>query len=135
MRTAAICFCLCLVANQVSAQAQQSDLGRLSATGIVRGKDGSPQPGVPLTVEGPIGRTLVFTDGSGKWSLYNLAPGSYSIQPAWKSPANSPPRSFSVEKRSVIDRLTRDSSVYEAPVITIDKAPPNLVPNVERNPL
>jgi hypothetical protein len=125
MRTAAICFCLCLVANQVLAQAEQPKLGGLAATGLVVGPDGQPQPGVPLTVEGPQGKTLAVTDERGAWSLYNLAPGLYSIQPAvgQKDASRSAPVNFNVKKRSVFDSLIgTEASVYKAPAMRIDKA-------------
>jgi hypothetical protein len=45
------------------------------------GPDSKPKPGVPLLVLGPQGKTAVFTDKNGRWSLYNLAPGKYEVQP------------------------------------------------------
>ena len=48
-----------------------------SAIGKVIGPDSKPQPGVPLEVTGPEGKTTAFTDQNGQWSLYNLTPGLY----------------------------------------------------------
>jgi hypothetical protein len=52
-----------------------------SATGKIIGPDSKPQPGVPLEVTGPEGKTTAFTDQNGQWSLYNLKPGDYRVKP------------------------------------------------------
>jgi hypothetical protein len=64
-------------AIMVPAQGQ----GSPAATGVLMGPDSKPKAGVPLLVLGPQGKTTVFTDRNGKWSLYNLAPGTYQVQP------------------------------------------------------
>lgn len=120
MRAAAIWLCLCLVTNQAAAQVQQPTSGRLAATGHVVGANGQPQPGVPLRVEGPQGKTLAVTDDKGQWFLYNLAPGSYKVQAVGQKDGGD--ASFSVKQRSVVDRLIgRETPVVKAPAITLDK--------------
>jgi hypothetical protein len=52
-----------------------------SAIGKIIGPDSKPQPGVPLEVTGPEGKTTAFTDQNGQWSLYNLKPGDYTVKP------------------------------------------------------
>jgi hypothetical protein len=61
----------------ISAQGQVSP----AATGVLMGPNSKPQAGVPLLVLGPQGKITVFTDRNGKWSLFNLAPGRYEVQP------------------------------------------------------
>lgn len=51
-----------------------------SATGTVVNASKVPLSGVPVQVTGPKGTTFVFTDESGKWSLYNLPAGTYQAQ-------------------------------------------------------
>jgi hypothetical protein len=127
MRTAVIIFCICVMANQAAAQAEQPSFGGLAATGHVVGPDGQPQPGVLLHVEGPQGRTAVVTDEKGKWFLYNLAPGPYKVQPAvgQKDDGGSAPSlSFYVKERSTYDRFVgKESAVYEAPEIKLNYSP------------
>jgi Carboxypeptidase regulatory-like domain len=117
MRTALICVSLCLITNQVAAQAEQSKPGQLAATGSVVGSDGKPQPGVPLRVEGPTGKTITITDAKGKWSLYNLSPGRYKI---WMTPVGKDetdaPINFDVKPKSWMTWGGEGAAaVYKAP--------------------
>jgi hypothetical protein len=125
MRTAAICFCLCLIATQVSAQAEQSKPGELNATGVVVGPGGQPQAGVSLRVEGPQGRTLAVTDIKGKWSLYNLAPGSYKVEPVGGEKNGGEAITFSVKPKQPwslwFSQQDKNAVAYQAPVIKIDQ--------------
>lgn len=53
-----------------------------SISGIVRGQDGSPLPGVTVTITGdafPAGRSAV-TDAEGAYSLLRLPPGTYQVK-------------------------------------------------------
>ena len=43
-----------------------------SAKGKVIGPNNQPQVGVPVTIEGPLGKTVAITDKSGMWSIYKL---------------------------------------------------------------
>lgn len=66
---------LLMLAGSVSAQTTGS------VSGVVRGADGAPLPGVTVTVSGPLlpaGRTTV-TDESGVWSFQRLPPGEYLV--------------------------------------------------------
>ena len=122
MRTALIFVSLCLMTNQVAAQVEQSKFGQLSATGSVVGSDGKPQPGVPLRVEGPKGKTTTITDAKGKWSLYNLSPGQYKV---WMKPPGKDetetPINFYVKPRSWMTWGGKDDTdVYTAPELKFD---------------
>ncbi|HYO14071.1 MAG TPA: TonB-dependent receptor [Thermoanaerobaculia bacterium] len=55
-----------------------------SVSGVVRAADGSPLPGVTVTVSGPLlpaGRTAV-TDEEGRFSVLRLPPGEYEVNAA-----------------------------------------------------
>jgi hypothetical protein len=79
MRMLHICTAVALLGGLIASSAQGQ--GSPAATGVLIGPDSKPQAGVPLTVLGPKGQVTVFTDRNGKWSLYNLAPGSYEVHP------------------------------------------------------
>ncbi|HSN88018.1 MAG TPA: TonB-dependent receptor, partial [Thermoanaerobaculia bacterium] len=66
---------LLMMAGAVSAQTTGS------VSGLVRGGDGSPLPGVTVTVSGPLlpaGKSTV-TDEAGAWSILRLPPGNYTV--------------------------------------------------------
>lgn len=89
-----------------------------SATGTVVGPDSKPQPGVPIQVNGPNGRTTVFTDANGKWSLYNLAPGTYEVQPGpGVKTTTQAPMNFTIDKSG----LFGSTSTYNTSVMKLDK--------------
>jgi Carboxypeptidase regulatory-like domain len=89
-----------------------------SATGTVIGPDSKPQPGVPVQVNGPNGRTTVFTDANGKWSLYNLAPGTYQVQPGpGVTMTNQAPMNFTIDKSG----LFGSTPTYNTSVMKLDK--------------
>jgi hypothetical protein len=77
-----------------------------AATGKVVGPESQPQPGVPVIVEGPNGKTHAFTDAKGDWSLYNLEPGQYQVRAAINPPgvANDAVE-FTVKDRGVFGRI------------------------------
>ena len=76
-----------------------------AATGKVVGASGQPAGGVPLQVQGPAGKTVVFTDTEGQWSLYNLPAGTYTVAPLTKPTASDQPVEFSVKDKGVVDKL------------------------------
>jgi len=120
MKTAVICFLFCLVANHVVAQTEQPSSGGAAATGIVVGPNGQPEVGVPLKVEGPQGKTLAVTDEKGKWSLYNLAPGSYKVEIVGKGRRST--TNFDVKPTPW---YSKDSpAVYRAPEIKLPEIKP-----------
>jgi Carboxypeptidase regulatory-like domain len=89
-----------------------------SATGSVVGPDSKPQPGVPIQVTGPEGKTTIFTDANGKWSLYELTPGTYQIQPLPGTATTSqPPISFTIDKSGLFSSRPN----YNASVMKLDK--------------
>ncbi|HKV10461.1 MAG TPA: carboxypeptidase regulatory-like domain-containing protein, partial [Thermoanaerobaculia bacterium] len=52
-----------------------------SVSGVVRGADGAPLPGVTVTISGPLlpaGKSTV-TDELGAWSILRLPPGDYTV--------------------------------------------------------
>lgn len=75
------------------------------ATGKVVGPTGQPAAGVPLQVQGPQGKTVVFTDAKGQWSLYNLPAGTYRVAPLAKPTVTGQPIEFSVKDKGVVDKL------------------------------
>jgi hypothetical protein len=102
-------------------QAQQSALGTLAARGKVVGPAQKPQPGVPVQVEGPLGKTVVFTDNAGEWSLYNLPAGRYVVKPIQGATADDPVE-FTVRDRSALGKWFSDSKnaqAYAAPDIKV----------------
>jgi hypothetical protein len=77
-----------------------------AATGAVVGPGSQPQAGVPVIVEGPMGKTHAFTDSKGNWSLYNLEPGEYHVKAAMGSVAEpSDPVVFTVKERGVFGKI------------------------------
>ncbi len=53
---------------------------------------------MPVQVLGPQGKTVIFTDAQGKWSLYNLPAGTYHVEAAGVA---STPAEFAVKSGSV----------------------------------
>lgn len=90
--------------NVVGDQAQ--DAKAQSVTGRIVGPSATPQPGVPLGIEGPSGKTHVFTDEKGYWSLYNLPPGGYKLTIPKSLEPKKDQLKFTIQKRSFIDTLT-----------------------------
>ena len=76
-----------------------------AVTGKVVGPSGTPVAGAPLQVQGPQGKSVVFTDANGQWSLYNLPAGNYRVAPLTKAPASDQPVEFSVKEKGAIDKL------------------------------
>ena len=77
-----------------------------AATGKVVGPQSQPQAGVPVIIEGPMGKTHAFTDSKGDWSLYNLEPGEYHVKPAITSSTDSgEPVTFTVKERGVFGKI------------------------------
>jgi hypothetical protein len=89
-----------------------------AATGKVVGSNNQPLAGVPVQVQGPQGKTVIFTDALGKWSLYNLPDGAYHIEAA---NAASTPVEFSVKNTGVVDKLFGGQNHYIASDIKINK--------------
>ena len=77
----------------------------LAATGKVVGPNGTPVAGAPLQVQGPEGKTVVYTDAKGQWSLYNLPAGTYSVTPLSKTATSHEPVQFSIKDKGVVDKL------------------------------
>jgi hypothetical protein len=89
-----------------------------AATGKVVGSNNQPLAGVPLQVQGPQGKTVIFTDAQGKWSLYNLPDGTYHVGAANAAAA---PVEFAVKNSTGIDKLFGGQNSYNASDIKIDK--------------
>jgi hypothetical protein len=98
-------------------------VGMASATGKVIGPDSKPQPGVPVDVTGPDGKTTAFTDESGNWSLYNLAPGSYQVQAGAGATTTQAPIDFTVKQSGILSSFfgTKQSQTYRASEMKLDK--------------
>jgi len=103
-------------ASNQTTQSNQSSPA--SATGTVVGPDSQPQAGIPIQVNGPEGQTTVFTDEKGKWSLYNLSPGTYQAKPLARSGgASQATINFTISKSG----LFGSSATYNASVMKLDK--------------
>lgn len=76
-----------------------------AVTGKVVGPSGTPVAGAPLQVQGPQGKTVVFTDANGQWSLYNLPAGNYSVTPVTTAAVSNRPVEFAIKNKGVIDKL------------------------------
>ena len=90
---------VCIVASipLLAAQPASAQTGG-AATGKVVGSNNQPLAGVPVQVLGPQGKTVIFTDAQGKWSLYNLPAGTYHVEAAGVA---STPAEFAVKSGSV----------------------------------
>jgi hypothetical protein len=89
--------------------------GSAAATGQVVGPNSKPQAGIPVVVVGPQGKTHAFTDAKGSWSLYNLKPGTYSVQPTEGMKAGSDQSvSFTVKEKGLFEKLfgSNNTTVY-----------------------
>jgi hypothetical protein len=94
-----------VIGSGVVARAESSFLP--SATGKVIGPDSKPQPGVPVEVTGPQGKTTAFTDQNGQWSLYNLEPGDYKVKPvAPMAPDQKTSVDFKISGKGWLDKST-----------------------------
>lgn len=86
--------------------AKASNVEGMVAVGKVVGPNSEPQSGVPVMVEGPRGKTFAFTDQNGDWSLYNLDPGTYQVQPVQGTLASTlQPVVFTVKEKSFFGKL------------------------------
>jgi uncharacterized protein (DUF2141 family) len=99
-----------LIALASAAQAQTSD-SNASAKGKVIGPTDQPQAGVPVTIEGPLGKTVAITDKSGTWSIYKLPAGEYKVK-AFSD--NSAPVTFTVKETPFWNKVMggKDAAVY-----------------------
>jgi carboxypeptidase family protein/TonB-dependent receptor-like protein len=76
-----------------------------SVSGVVRGADGAPLPGVTVTVSGPllpVGRTTV-TDSDGAFRFLRLPPGDYEVKAELEGMGNT--------RRAAVIALDKDTQV------------------------
>lgn len=108
-------------AQPTGAPTQQVPAGSVAATGKVLGPDAAPKAGMALQVQGPIGKTHVFTSADGTWSLYNLPAGQYEVKPVDGASADKSVN-FTVQDAGFFDKLTGGGQkAVVAPQLTIDK--------------
>jgi Carboxypeptidase regulatory-like domain len=107
---------LILTMSHVGAWAQSPPAP--AATGKVVGLSGTPMAGQPLQVQGPQGKTVVYTDAKGQWSLYNLPAGTYSVTPLIKAAPSNQPVKFSIKDTGVVDKLfgNTDKTFYASDI-------------------
>ena len=106
-----------------------------SAVGTVIDPFQKPLPGVPVEVTGPTGTTFVFTDETGKWSLYNLPPGDYQAKPMAADRASS--ANFSVHRKKLSAMFSGEPVVFDAPVVAPQIAvygPPSVPTMLRQSP-
>jgi hypothetical protein len=96
----------------------------LEVTGQVKTPDEQPVAGVPVLIRGPFGNTVVFTDETGRWTLYQAPAGTYSakaltqIPAAGAAPSNSAREiPFIVEEKNLVDTIFSTS-----PKLQIEKS-------------
>jgi len=100
----------------------QSQSSTPVATGKVVGASGAAAVGAPLQVVGPQGKTVVYTDARGQWSLYNLPAGTYSVTPLGKTPAAHQPVEFSIKDKGLVDKVfgSGEGRTFFAPEIKLN---------------
>jgi hypothetical protein len=93
-------------------------------SGQVNTPDQKPAAGIPVIIKGPVGNTVVFTDQTGRWTLYEAPAGQYSAKPMVKppdapqiTPAPASEVPFVVQKKNLFDSLLATS-----PKIEIEKS-------------
>lgn len=92
------------------------------ATGKVVGPTDEPQAGVPVQVQGPVGKSYAFTDKDGVWTLYNLPAGDYMVVPVGSLAVNgSKVASFTVRERGLWTFTSNSATTYYAPDMPISK--------------
>jgi hypothetical protein len=94
----------CIETAQAQSGAASASSVTPAATGKVVGPESQPQAGVPVVIEGPMGKTHAFTDAKGDWSLYNLEPGEYNVKAATGRAAGEAVQ-FTVKDRGVFGKL------------------------------
>ncbi|MCJ7993312.1 carboxypeptidase regulatory-like domain-containing protein [Rhizobium cremeum] len=80
-------------------------------TGVVKTPDQQPIAGVPVIVDGPAGQSVVFTDKSGRWTLYDAPAGNYSATTAIpNSNARTASVPFEIENKGFFSGFATDGS-------------------------
>ena len=74
-RLSLLCICLCTLAVPLFAQIQSGNI-----YGHVQAKDGSPLPGVTVTLTGVGAPQEFVTDSTGAFRFVNLSPGNYQLK-------------------------------------------------------
>jgi hypothetical protein len=111
-----------LVAVLAAGAASPSSAMELAAKGKVVGPSSQPQPGVPVQVEGPEGKALVFTDKDGDWSLYNLPAGRYQVNTVKGFANDDQTVAFTVPEKSLASKwFSNKEAAYIAPSMTVKK--------------
>jgi|GEM_PF-6462459 hypothetical protein len=96
-------------------------------TGEVKTPDEQPVVGVPVIVEGPEGKSVLFTDKEGRWTLYNAPAGDYSVQaiapesglpPKEGTESNTATVPFKIEEKGFFDHYGSTSVTSVKPLIT-----------------
>ena len=95
-------ICPLVAASTMIASAEQATTksvtsGAVSATGTVVGPTLQLEPGVPVELTGPLGKTFAVTDQNGRWTVYNLPAGQYNVQAAGSFKASESQISFTVK--------------------------------------
>lgn len=90
-----------------------------AATGTVVSPSGTPAANVPLQVQGPEGKTVVFTDSQGQWSLYNLPAGKYQVAPVSKSPNTEQAVQFTIQDKGVFSKFVGSATTQSTSEIKL----------------
>jgi Carboxypeptidase regulatory-like domain len=132
MKTLSPYFAICslVAASTVIASAQQlttkpATSGAMSATGTVVGPTSQPEPGIPVELTGPFGKTFAVTDQNGRWTVYNLPAGQYNVQAAGSYKASESHTSFTVKDQGVWQKWFGGvKNTIETPQIRASKQSP-----------
>ena len=96
--------------------------------GTVTGQDGTPLPGVTVTVKSPalMGERTAITQGSGDYNLRGLPPGDYTITMSLEGmQPTTIKRNLALGQTTVIDAKMKVAAVAEA--ITVTAAAPTVI--------
>jgi hypothetical protein len=111
-----------VVAVSAAGAASPSSAMELAAKGKVVGPSLQPQAGVPVQVEGPQGKALVFTDKDGDWALYNLPAGRYQVKTVKGFANEDQTIAFTVPEKSFAGKwFSNNQAAYVAPSMTVKK--------------
>ncbi|MBR0555137.1 carboxypeptidase regulatory-like domain-containing protein [Ciceribacter sp. L1K23] len=89
-------------------------------TGEVKTPTAEPLAGVPVIIEGPEGKSVLFTDKEGRWTLYNAPAGDYSVQAIMPQASVTdavPSVPFTIEEKGLFSNFGAGSITNVEPLI------------------
>lgn len=122
-------FCAAAIPATALLAASSAVAQSAEVTGEVTTQAMEPVPGVPVVINGPEGRSVLFTDKKGRWTLYNAPAGEYSAEAilpdsmvTWEPPPagdlsgdarppSPPTASFTIDEKSIFSTLGGSSGI------------------------